>query len=107
MSAHIQKHQNKIKPDWWSKSLASVLLGLLLSYGIIAIFAWFGPDNLNQALSSERLLWRTQFNMWLVTPIWLCIIAFSFLFQSGKHAWLKLGLANLVVYGIWFGLRSL
>ena len=106
MSEHALKHQNKIQPDWWSKTLAGVLLGVLLSYGLVALFAWFGPDNVTQQLSNERVLWRTQFNMWLVTPLWFCFIAFVYLFKTGKQAWLKLGLANCVVYGVWFLLRS-
>jgi hypothetical protein len=90
----------RIRPDWWSKSLAAVFLGLLLTYGIIALFAWFGPDNLNQTLSSERAMWRTQFNMWMVPPIWLLIISFSYLFQTGLRAWVSLGAVNLIVYSI-------
>lgn len=92
--------EKRIPPDWWSKSLAAVLLGLLLTYGIIGLFAWFGPDNLNQTLSSERTLWRTQFNMWMLPPIWLLIISFSFMFQTGLRAWVSLGTVNLIVYSI-------
>ena len=106
MTEHTLKHQNKIQPDWWSKSLAGIFLGVLLSYGLIALFAWFGPDNLNDTLSNDRTSWRTQFNMWLVAPIWLTIISFTYLFRTGKQAWLKLGLANVIVYGTWFALRS-
>ena len=72
----------------------------------VALFAWFGPDNLTTSLSNERALWRVQFNMWLITPIWLCVIAFVYLFKSGKVAWLKLGLANVFIYSVWVLLRS-
>lgn len=106
MSEQLSRQQNKIQPGWWSKTLAGVILGLFLSYGLVALFAWFGPDNLTTSLSNERALWRVQFNMWLITPIWLCVIAFVYLFKSGKVAWLKLGLANVFIYSVWVLLRS-
>ena len=106
MSDYAGKQQIKMQADWWSKTLAGIFLGLLLSYGLIALFAWFGPDNVNQTISNERVLWRVQFNMWLVAPIWMCVLSLVYLFRSGKQAWLKLGLANLVIYGVWMALRS-
>ncbi len=96
----LSTRTQKIQPDWWSKSLAAILLGLLISYGVIGIFAWFGPDNLTETLSNERALWRTYFNMWMIAPIWLLIISFSFMFRSGLRAWLSLGAANLIVYSL-------
>lgn len=103
--SEIRKPQ-KIQPDWWSKSLAAILLGALLSYGLIGLFAWLGPDNLQQPLSNERALWRVQFNMWMISPVWLLIIAFTYMFQSGKKAWIKLGLANVLVYALLIGLKA-
>ncbi|WP_348633892.1 hypothetical protein [Shewanella sp. WXL01] len=56
--------QDKIQPHWWRKSLISFFLGLLLSYGIVALFAWFGPGGLEMDM-------KVQFNMWMLSVIWL------------------------------------
>lgn len=96
----------KIQPQWFGKTLVGLMLGLSLTYGFMAIFIWFGPDNLHTALSSERLLWKTQFNMWTITPIWMLIVSFVYLFKTTKSACIYLGLANLLTYGLFVLLRG-
>ncbi|KZN61754.1 hypothetical protein [Pseudoalteromonas luteoviolacea] len=81
----------KIQPHWWSKTLAGIFAGFFLSIGIVGIFAWLGPDGLTQQISEEQRLWKTQFNMWIITPIWLIILSFVYLFRTGKQAWTWLG----------------
>lgn len=102
-----QAYQNKIQPQWWGKTAVGVFLGLLLSYGIVAFIVWFGPDNINQNLSNERLLWKTQFNMWIVTPIWMLIVSFIYMFKTTKQAFIYLFSANLIIYTLFFALRSM
>ncbi len=88
----------KIQPHWWQKSIAATLLGLTLSYALIGIFAWYGPGGIDAAV-------KVQFNMWMITPIWLTIITFSFMFKTGRHAFIYLGAANLIAYSIFVLLR--
>lgn len=102
-----QASQNKIQPQWRGKTAVGVFLGLLLSYGIVAFIVWFGPDNINQNLSNERLLWKTQFNMWIVTPIWMLIVSFIYMFKTTKQAFIYLFSANLIIYTLFFALRSM
>ncbi|WP_440053706.1 hypothetical protein ACSLBF_12460 [Pseudoalteromonas sp. T1lg65] len=90
--------KQKISSDWWSKTFAGTVLGLCLSFGIVGLFAWISTDGLTQAISNERLLWKTQFNMWLVTPVWLLILSFVYLFRTGKQAVAWLTVSNLVIY---------
>ncbi|MEL7477759.1 MAG: hypothetical protein AAGJ17_02525 [Pseudomonadota bacterium] len=97
----------KIQPQWWGKTAVGVFLGLALSYGIVALIVWFGPDGINSNLSDQRLFWKTQFNMWIVTPIWMLIVSFIYMFKTTKQAFIYLLSANVIIYTIFIGLRSM
>ena len=103
----MRKNNLTLQNQFVLKTCIGVILGLTLSYGLVALFAWFGPDNLNQELSAERLLWKTQFNMWLIAPIWMLIVSFVYLFNTAKSAFIGLGLANGCVYLVWLIARSM
>lgn len=81
----------KIQPHWWQKSITASVLGLTLAYGFIAIFAWFGPGGIDAPM-------KVQLNMWLISLIWMPILAFSFMFKTGRKTLIYLGTANLAVY---------
>ncbi len=87
-----------IQPHWWQKTLIGLIGSLLLAYGLIALFAWYGPGGLRAGV-------KVQFNMWMITPIWLTVFSFSYLFISWRSAALTLGLANLVCWGLFAVLR--
>ncbi|QQX79413.1 hypothetical protein JK628_18060 [Shewanella sp. KX20019] len=87
----------KIQPHWWGKSLTASFLGLTLAFGLVAIFAWFGPGGIDAAM-------KVQLNMWLISLIWLPTLALSFLFKTAASAFFYLSLANLGVAAIWLGL---
>ncbi|OUR82379.1 hypothetical protein A9Q75_06615 [Colwellia psychrerythraea] len=90
----------KIQPHWWLKTLAGIVLGLTLAYAIVAIFAWYGPGGINAPV-------KVQFNMWLITPIWLLVLSLSYLFKTGIKAITYLGAANVALYALFFFLRWL
>lgn len=73
-----------IKEDWLSKTLAGCLLGFLLALIASSLFAIWGPGGLEAPN-------KTQFNMWIVPPIWMTIFSLVYLFRSGLRAWLWLG----------------
>jgi hypothetical protein len=81
--------KNKIQPDWWSKSLSGAILGLTLATLLSGIFAWVGYGGIDAPSKS-------QFSMWIIPPIWLLILSFSFLFQSGKMAFFWLFGSNVI-----------
>ena len=83
--------QDKLQPDWWTKSLAGLILGFTLALGLVGLFAWFGPGGIDADT-------KVQFNMWLITPIWLLILSFSFMFKTGLRAIGYLGLFNVLTY---------
>lgn len=83
--------QDKLQPDWWTKSLAGLILGFTLALGLVGLFAWFGPGGIDADT-------KVQFNMWLITPIWLLVLSFSFMFKTGLRAIGYLGLFNVLTY---------
>jgi len=44
--------------------------------------------------------------MWLLAPLWLTFFSLSYLFTSWRTAAIKLGLANLLCWGLFFTLRG-
>lgn len=87
--------EEKIQPHWWFKTLAGSVLGLTLAYVLVAIFAWYGPGGINAPT-------KVQFNMWLITPIWLLVLSLTYLFKTGIKAITYLGAANAALYSIFF-----
>lgn len=81
----------KIQPDWWLKTLAGLILGFTLALGLVGLFAWFGPGGIDADT-------KVQFNMWMIPPIWLLILSFSFLFKNGLRAIGYLSLFNILIY---------
>lgn len=90
--------QGKLQPDWWTKSLAGLILGFTLALGLVGLFAWFGPGGIDADT-------KVQFNMWLITPIWLLILSFSFMFKTGLRAIGYLGLFNILTYIVLYTFR--
>lgn len=90
--------QDKLQPDWWAKSLAGLILGFTLALGLVGLFAWFGPGGIDADT-------KVQFNMWLITPIWLFILSFSFFFKTGFRAIGYLGLLNILTYIVLYAFR--
>lgn len=88
----------KIQPHWWTKTLAGLILGLTLAYAVVAIFAWYGPGGIDAPV-------KVQFNMWLISPIWLLIFSCTYMFKTGLKAISYLLLVNVIVYSIFLLLR--
>ncbi len=89
----LNSEYGKVAPGWGTTVLMGIFMGLLLSYAIIALFAWFGPDGLTTNT-------KVQFNMWVIPLIWLTIFSFTYLFRSAKQAWLTLGGLNITLYSL-------
>jgi len=88
----------KIQAHWWRKSLIGVFMGLSFTYALVGIFAWYGPGGINAPM-------KVQFNMWIVSPIWLTIMSFSFMFKTAFTAFRTLLIANIIAYSIFLALR--
>ncbi|MCV6590274.1 MAG: hypothetical protein OIF57_14805 [Marinobacterium sp.] len=82
-----------LQPDWWQKSLVGLVGGYLLSVALVGVFAWAGPGGISA-------VGKVQFNMWLITPLWLLLFSLVYLIPTGKQALKWLLIANLVVWQI-------
>lgn len=87
-----------VRPDWISKTLAGVLLGLTLALAVSAVFS--------QLTAAMPLPTRGQLVMWMVPPVWLGVCGGVYFFTTGLRAWLGLGGANLLAFGLLFALRA-
>lgn len=83
-----------IRPDWVSKTLAGLLLGLTLA--IIA------SGLLMVRLDGIPLPVSGQLAMWLVPPVWLLVLSLVYFFRSGLRAWAWLLAANALALGLWW-----
>ncbi|GAA0823173.1 hypothetical protein GCM10009111_32440 [Colwellia asteriadis] len=85
----------KIQPHWWLKTFAGLLFGLTLAYALVGMFAWYGLGGIDAPV-------KVQFNMWMLSPIWLTVLTLTYLFKTGLKAFIYLGLANIVAYSVFF-----
>lgn len=76
---------------WFGKAAAGTVLGFAIAVLASALFAWFGPGGILAGAG------KTQFNMWLIAPIWALVLSFVFLFRRVRDAWLYLGAATLAL----------
>ena len=89
--------RDAFRRDWLSKILAGVLLGFLLALGCSGMFVALTPGIQASA--------RAQLAMWLVIPVWLGVLGGCFFFRSGTRAWLWLGSANALAFGVLAAMR--
>ncbi|MCO1336366.1 hypothetical protein MO867_18700 [Microbulbifer sp. OS29] len=74
----IQKGLEGYKPQWWLKGLCAVFLGLPIAVASAGLVAWWGPGGV---VVDDR----TQFVMWVITPIWLTFVSLIYLFTSVRR----------------------
>lgn len=86
-----------IRPDWISKTLAGLLLGLTFALAASALFS--------DMTGGMPLAVRGQLAMWMVPPIWLSVFSGVYFFTSGLRAWLWLGGANVLAYSALVAIR--
>lgn len=84
---------------WFGKTCAGVVLGFGLALALSGLFAWLGPDGIDAGGG------KTQFNMWLIAPLWAGVLSFVYLFADSRRVWLWLGLANVLAFGLLWAVR--
>lgn len=86
---------------WLGKASAGLVLGFGLALSLSGLFAWWGPGGIDGGSG------KFQFNMWLMSPLWVLVLGFVFLFRDSLRAWLWLGMANVVSFALLFASRLL
>lgn len=85
--------------NWLGKASAGLVLGYLLALGVSGFVSLGAPGGPAGG--------KVQFVMWTVSPVWACVLSFCFLFRDGLRAWLWLGGATILTYGLLVGGRYL
>lgn len=88
-----------IRPDWWAKTLAGLLLGFGLAMALVGLLAYLGPGGIS---ATDGRFTTLRF---LMPFPWIAVFSLCYLFRSGLAAWLWLGGANLVAFGLLFACR--
>lgn len=91
----MSNRNNRISPDWWTKTLAGAVLGLTLAFAVAGLFAWHGPGGLSAPSKAQAVMWSV---IWL----WMPVFSLVYLFRTGRQAVLCLAIANAVAYGLWW-----
>ena len=87
--------------NWFGKASAGLILGLVIAIGVSGLVSW------SLGLRDTYFSLPGQFTMWIVSPIWCCILSFCFLFRSGARAWAILGIAAAVIWAALLATGSL
>jgi hypothetical protein len=82
----------------WARYLAAAVLGLPLSVGLIGLVALAWPGN--QEVT-------TLPGVMMAFPVWIAVMMLAFVFKNALRAWLWLGGATLVCFGLLYGLKLL
>jgi len=88
-----------IRPDWWAKTLAGLLLGFGLAMALVGLLAYLGPGGISAADGRFTTL------RFLMPFAWITVFSLCYLFRTGLVAWLWLGGANLAAFGLLFACR--
>lgn len=82
----------------WSRALAGVFPGFLLSAGLVGLATWAWPGPWQATLVPAAIA---------IYPVWIGVIVAAFRFRSGTRAWAWLvGLAAASLGALWL-LQSL
>lgn len=82
----------------WAKVLAAILLGLPLSAAVIGLLALAWPGR-PEIVTLPWLL--------MAFPLWVGVMSLAFAARTGLRAWLWMGGATALGYGLLHGLQAL
>jgi len=81
-----------------AKTFAGIVLGLPLSLALISLAIWIWPG------SSEAVV--IPFYM-AFFPLWIAVMAATYLFRSGVRAWAWLAVANVGAFAALFAAKQM
>ncbi len=91
--------QQTLHNDWLSKTVAGLILGFTAALGLSGVFLLIVSE-MNRSASAQLV-------MWLLSPMWLTLLSTVYLFRNGLWAWSWLALLNVMVYALFFLIKSL
>ncbi|MCH7335173.1 hypothetical protein [Acinetobacter sp. NIPH 2699] len=91
--------KQKIQPDWWTKTLVGLFLGLSFAIAIGALVFLLTLPNLERSLPA-------QLAMWTIPWVWLFVFFIAYFIPKGWQSLVIYSIANVVAYALVFGLRG-
>ena len=88
-----------IRPDWWAKTSAGLLLGFGLAMALVGLPAYLVSGGI---AAPDGRFTTLRF---LMPFLWIAVFSLCYLFRSGRAAWLWLGGANLLAFALLFACR--
>jgi hypothetical protein len=82
----------------WARATAGIFPGFFLSAALVGLVTWLLPGNWEAAIVGGLIAFF---------PVWIGVIAASFQFSNGRHAWAWLSALALIAMGILWGLQWL
>ena len=89
----------KIQPDWWTKSFAGAVLGFSLAFALAALITMWG-------LQSEYRSLAPQLGMWSIPWIWLPFFFVAYFIPRGWQSIVIYLFFNIVAYTLVFWFRG-
>lgn len=94
-----KKNRYKIRPDWFSKTFAGLVLGLTFSMALGVLLCMLGEGHIDRML-------LPQMGMWLVPWLWMPLFFAAYFFPKGWQVLLCYLTLNAVAYGLVFLVRA-
>lgn len=93
------KNNQKIQPDWWTKTFAGLFLGLSFAVAVGAIACILVLPYVERSLAP-------QIGMWTMPWVWMPMFFIAYIIPKGWQTLLIFALANIVAYLCLFALRG-
>lgn len=92
-------NKQKIQPDWWSKTLTGLFLGLSFAVAIGALVFLLTLPYVERSLPG-------QLGMWTIPWVWLFMFFIAYFIPKGWQTVVIFTLANIVAYALVFWVRG-
>ena len=91
--------QQKIQPDWFSKTFTGSILGLSLAFACSALITMWGLDHVPRGLAP-------QLGLWSIPWIWCPLFFIAYFIPRGWQAFVIFTVLNVITYSLVFWLRG-
>lgn len=93
------KSPAKIQADWWSKTFAGLVLGLLIAIALGSLVVLLSLAHVDRSLAP-------QLGMWTIAWVWSPLFFLAYFIPKGWQAIAIYGLTAVLAYAAIFWLRG-
>lgn len=92
-------YNQKLQPDWWTKTITGLILGLTFAIAIATIIFLLALPYIERNTLS-------QVAMWSIPWIWLSVFFAAYYIPKGWQSLVIFSIANVLAYALIFWLRG-